>query len=93
MRKTIHIDDKISEVKLRYNPITVTVNKFDEDAARKFRDEVNAAHNTGQPIIPVVIASYGGAVYSLLNMIDTINSSSLPIMTICLLYTSPSPRD
>jgi len=82
MRKTIQIDEKISEVKLRYNPIIITVNNFDEDAARKFRDEVNAAHNTGQPVIPVVIASYGGAVYSLLNMIDTIESATLPIMTI-----------
>ena len=42
MRKTIQIDEKISEVKLRYNPIIITVNKFDEDAARKFRDNYKA---------------------------------------------------
>ena len=40
------------------------------------------AHNTGQPIIPIIIDSYGGEVYSLMNMISEIMNSDLPIMTI-----------
>ena len=40
------------------------------------------AHNTGQKVIPIVIDSYGGQVYSLMSMISTIKSSELPIATI-----------
>jgi len=45
--------------------------------------EMHAARNTGQPVIPVVIDSYGGEVYSVLSMIDTINQmGDIPIATI-----------
>ena len=40
------------------------------------------AHNTGQDIIPVVIDSYGGQVYSLMAMIGSIKNASLPVATI-----------
>ena len=40
------------------------------------------AHNTGQDIIPVVIDSYGGQVYSLMSMIGAIKNASLPVATI-----------
>ena len=40
------------------------------------------AHNTGQPVIPVIIDSYGGAVYSLMSMISDVRSSKLPVATI-----------
>tara|TARA_R100000808_G_C2144465_1_gene152239 strand:- start:1870 stop:2355 length:486 start_codon:yes stop_codon:yes gene_type:complete len=40
------------------------------------------AHNTGQPVIPIIIDSYGGQVYSLMHMIAAIESSSIPVMTI-----------
>jgi ATP-dependent Clp protease protease subunit len=55
-------------------PKVVLVNKFNEEAAKKFREQIEEAVNTGQSTIPVVIDSYGGEVYSLLSMIDTINS-------------------
>lgn len=64
-------------------PVIVYVNKFDEDAAKKFHDSFSDAHETGQTVIPVVIDSYGGEAYSLLSMVDTIKSSSLPVATIC----------
>lgn len=60
----------------------IRVNKFDEDSARKFATEIAAAHNTGQDIIPIVIDSYGGQVYSLMSMISSIKDSQLPIATI-----------
>jgi ATP-dependent Clp protease, protease subunit len=56
------------------SPKIVLVNKFNEEAAKKFRENMEEAVNTGQTTIPVVIDSYGGEVYSLLSMIDTINS-------------------
>jgi len=40
------------------------------------------AHATGQPIIPFVIDSYGGSVYSCLAILDIMTSSSLPVATI-----------
>lgn len=63
-------------------PIVVLVNKFDEPSAKEFRDTFNKAVNTGQKIIPVVIDSYGGHVYSLLSMIGVIKQSPVPVATI-----------
>ena len=60
----------------------IRVNKFTEDAAKKFSNELAQAHNTGQDIIPIVIDSYGGQVYSLMAMIAAINNAELPIATI-----------
>lgn len=67
---------------LIHMPVVVTVNKFDEQAAREFKDAMQKAYDSRQPIIPVLIDSYGGQVYSLLSMIDTIKSSDVPVATI-----------
>ena len=48
--------------------------KFDEDAYEFFRKDMEAAHNTGQDIIPIVINSYGGQVYSVLGMMEIIKN-------------------
>lgn len=72
----------IKEYELHMEPVIVTVNKFDEESAKEFRMKVAMAHNTGQKIIPVVIDSYGGQVYSLMSMISTIKNAELPIATI-----------
>lgn len=76
------IDNLIRELELKNNPVIVTVNKFNEESAKEFRKNIAMAHNTGQKVIPVIIDSYGGQVYSLLSMIDTIQNSELPIATI-----------
>ncbi len=76
------IDPRIKEVELRNNPVYIRVNKFDESAAKKFADDMSKAQNTGQTVIPVVIDSYGGQVYSLMAMISAINASYLPVATI-----------
>lgn len=59
---------------------------FDEVSAAKFRKDLEVAEDTAirneQPIIPISIDSYGGAVYSLLGMIDAIQHCSLPVATI-----------
>ena len=79
---TSKISSLIKEVELRKNPVIVRVNKFDEKSSKEFSDQVALAHNTGQSVIPIVIDSYGGQVYSLMSMIATINNSELPISTI-----------
>jgi len=76
------ISKLIGEVELRKPPIVIRVNKFDEESAKKFSDAMSEAQNTGQPIVPVVIDSYGGQVYSLLSMVANIKSSKIPVATI-----------
>ena len=73
------------DVALLYrSPITITVNKFTEDSAKEFLEAMINAQSTGQSIIPVIIDSYGGEIYSLLKMIDIIKSSAIPVATICM---------
>ena len=72
----------IKEVELKHNPVIVRVNKFNEESAKEFQTKIAMAHNTGQKVIPVVIDSYGGQVYSLMSMISAIKHSDLPVATI-----------
>ena len=82
MHWTSEIDPKIKELELRKQPVIIRVNKFDEESAKKFSLEIAAAHNTGQKIIPVIIDSYGGQVYSLMSMISAIKHAEIPVATI-----------
>jgi ATP-dependent Clp protease protease subunit len=63
-------------------PTVVTVNSFDEKAVVAFNKDFTTAIETDQPFIPIVIDSYGGQVYSLMAMIDTIITSPVPVITI-----------
>jgi ATP-dependent Clp endopeptidase proteolytic subunit ClpP len=76
------ISGRLSEVELRHEPVVIRVNKFDEESAKKFEHAMSVAQSTGQPLIPVVIDSYGGQVYSLMSMIANIKSSKIPVATI-----------
>jgi len=76
------VDPKIKDMELKHSPVIIRVNKFDETSATEFSNKMSLAHNTGQKIIPVVIDSYGGQVYSLMSMISSINNSELPVATI-----------
>ena len=76
------VSKRLSEVKLRDQPIIIRVNKFDEEAAEKFANQMSAAQSTGQTMVPVVIDSYGGQVYSLMAMIASIKTSKLPVATV-----------
>lgn len=82
MHWTTSIDPKIRELELRHNPVMIRVNKFTEESAAEFATKMAMAHNTGQSVIPVVIDSYGGQVYSLMSMISAINASEIPVATI-----------
>ena len=63
-------------------PVMVRVNSFNETGLKQFKEDFAKALNTGQEIVPVVIDSYGGAVYSLFAMVDIIKSSPVPVATI-----------
>jgi ATP-dependent Clp protease protease subunit len=82
MNWTLSISPLIKEVELRKPPVIIRVNKFNEESAKKFSEEMAQAHNTGQKVIPVVIDSYGGQVYSLMSMIGAVKHAELPVATI-----------
>ena len=76
------VSHHIKAVELRVDPIIIRVNKFDEESAKEFTDAMSRAQNTGQTVIPIVIDSYGGQVYSLMAMIAEIKASRVPVATI-----------
>jgi ATP-dependent protease ClpP protease subunit len=63
-------------------PVIIRVRRFDESSASEFSKKMNKAQNTGQPVVPVIIDSYGGQVYSLMSMISDIKHSNIPVATI-----------
>ncbi len=65
-------------------PIVISVGAINDEMAKRFSDLMDAAQTTGQTVIPVVINSYGGSVYSLIEMIDAIRASKIPVATICV---------
>jgi ATP-dependent Clp protease protease subunit len=82
MKHKFKISPLIKDTELRVKPIVIRINKFDEATAKKFAQEIAQAHNTGQDVIPVVIDSYGGQVYSLMSMIGAIRDAEIPVATI-----------
>ncbi len=72
----------IKDVELRQPPVIITVNEFNEEATQKFADLMCQAQNSGQKVIPVIIDSFGGQVYSLMSMISMIKASNVPVSTI-----------
>jgi ATP-dependent Clp protease protease subunit len=79
---TSKVSPLIKEVELRKQPVIINVNKFDEKAANDFCTKMAHAHSTGQKVIPIIIDSYGGQVYSLMTMIAAIKSAEVPVATI-----------
>lgn len=61
----------------------VLVNKFNEEGYSQFCQDAEKVLNTGQDFLPIVIDSYGGTVYSLLGMVDFLQSSPVKVITIC----------
>tara|TARA_R100001510_G_C7653216_1_gene211295 strand:+ start:2042 stop:2644 length:603 start_codon:yes stop_codon:yes gene_type:complete len=72
----------LKDFELKHQPVIIRVNKFDEKAAQDFNSKMASAQSTGQKVVPVVIDSYGGQVYSLMSMISAIKSSEIPVATI-----------
>lgn len=82
MNLIYNVSNIMKDFELRQDPVIARVNEFTEQGAEKLASDISDAHNTGQDIIPIVIDSYGGEVYSLMSMIGSINSSRLPVATI-----------
>jgi len=86
MKRIYEVDRriKVKHTDLFEMPIVIRVSEFEEKDAKEFAEQMNKAHNTGQPVIPIIIDSYGGQVYTLLAMIAEIKASKLPVATICM---------
>ena len=85
MLKKIEVDPRIKVKNLAdliEQPIVIRLKKFNEEGTDKFSEDLSKAHETGQPLIPIVVDSYGGQVYSLLGMISEIQNCHLPVATI-----------
>ena len=85
MRKFYEFDprlqiDKITDV--MPEPRIIHVTEFNEEALEDFHKDMDDAHHTGQPVIPIIIDSYGGSAYGVLGMISAIENSRLPVATI-----------
>lgn len=91
MRYTTEIDPRIQfdsdSVKHWIMPTFIKFcGPVNEPNAEKFRDDLMHAEDhalkSNQSVLPIIIDSYGGEVYSLLSMIDAIKSCKIKIATI-----------
>ena len=66
------------------NKMEIFVNKFDEESARDFAKQLNEATmiDPNHPIT-IVIDSFGGQAFSLINMIESLRQVHNPIVTVC----------
>jgi len=65
-------------------PVVLNVSRIDEAAATEFVAGMDMAQKTGQTVVPVFISSYGGSVYALIEMIDAVKRSKIPVATIAV---------
>lgn len=73
----------LDKLKTLFEPlIVIHVTDFDDESYKKFTEDFARASAAPQPIIPVLIDSFGGEVYSCLGMMDVLESSKKPIVTI-----------
>jgi ATP-dependent Clp protease protease subunit len=64
-----------------YRVLTVH-GSFNQERACRFEEDFFYAQSTDQPVIPILISSYGGSVDQLNRMIDMIETSPVPVATI-----------
>lgn len=86
MKNYIRVDGRIrcKSSDLDVSAPVIRVNKvFDYDMVEGFVKDFNNCLDKNAKIIPIVIDSYGGEVYCLLEMISLIKSSPVPVATIC----------
>lgn len=85
MRRFYKIDKRLYVDKLDDlidPPKIIRVNEFNEKDLEDFERDMDQAHMTGQPVIPIVIDSYGGSAYGVKGMIAAIESARVPVATV-----------
>lgn len=84
MFRKLVVDPRIraKHTELVDTPVVVHVQKFTEEGVKEFHENMEKAHHTGQPVIPILVDSYGGSVYGCLDMVGILQKASLPVYTI-----------
>lgn len=85
MRKFYKIDPRLHIEKLEDVvdvPKVIRVTEFDDEALEDFEKDMDEAHETGQPVIPIVVDSYGGSAYGCLGFLAAIEQARVPVATI-----------
>lgn len=59
----------------------IYINNFDEDPFKKFYEEFTEAESKKQNLIPIIIDSFGGYIYSALAMNDMIRATGVTVST------------
>jgi ATP-dependent Clp endopeptidase proteolytic subunit ClpP len=63
----------------------ILVNDFTESSVKSFKDDFDEFNfSKAYPYIPIYIDSFGGEIYSLLAMLDIIESAQKPVVTIAI---------
>lgn len=75
----LHIEDTKDVLNF---PVIARVTRFDANGLADLQDDISAAHETGQPVVPIVIDSFGGEAYTCIAMISAIQNSRIPVATI-----------
>jgi len=86
MRRQLTVDPRIKQKKADIAlelPVIIHVTDFTESSAKTFASDMQRAHETEQPVIPIVIDSYGGKVDALMSMMSEIKNAEVPVATIC----------
>lgn len=68
--KTVALQDIVFRL-----PVSLEVNEFDAAAAKAFEAGIAAALRSRQPILPVIIDSFGGQIYALNRMLDAVRTA------------------
>ncbi len=86
MYHKISVDKSISAKKHELlKPMVVPyVRSFTSASLKRFEEEVCAAHEIEQDVIPIIIDSPGGDIYSLLAMVDIIDNSEIDVATVVI---------
>ncbi len=84
MKKLLELDPKIHTNKIDFikEPVIIRLRDIDEDYTGEFAKKISEAHQTGQPVIPIIVDSFGGDPYAVLSMVSEIENSDIPIATI-----------
>jgi len=63
-------------------PIIIQINDVMEEKSKSFGEQMSDAHQSDQPVIPIVINSFGGSCYALLSIVSEIQNATKPVATI-----------
>lgn len=62
--------------------MVIYISAFKDEILERTARQISEAHTTGQPVLPIVIDTFGGCPYSLLAILNILETATLPVATI-----------